>query len=104
MPAPREAAGAMLGWAAAAVGALLRLEEGESASAPHWAVVADLTRVVAHEFNNILNNVTLQLAVMEQKNLPPDLRPDLAVIRQAARTAAGMVNQLQQFSHAARDH
>ena len=77
--------------------ALLRLEECEPTTT-HLAVVADLTRMAAHEFNNILNNITLQLAVMEQTGLPAELRPDLAVIRQAARTAAAMINQLQQFS------
>ena len=34
------------------------------------AVLGDLTAMVAHEFNNILNNISLQLAVMEQKELP----------------------------------
>lgn len=62
------------------------------------AVLGDLTAMVAHEFNNILNNISLQLAVMEQKELPADLHSDVAVIRQAARNATSMVKQLQQFS------
>ena len=65
---------------------------------PTGSELSDLARLTVHEFNNILNNISLQLAVMEQKGVPDELHPDIAVIRQATRNAATMVKQLQQFS------
>lgn len=63
-----------------------------------FAAPDDLLRIVAHEFNNVLNNIALQVAVMEQKGMPPELQSDLAVIGQTVRGAAWMIQQLRQFS------
>lgn len=62
------------------------------------ALLGELTGSVAHEFNNILNNIMLHLAVLEQKGLPDKLRPETAQVKQVGRQAATLVRQLQQYS------
>lgn len=63
----------------------------------HLAVLGELTGSVAHEFNNILNNIMLHLAVLEQKGLSPELRAETTLVKQAGRQAAGLIRQLQQY-------
>src|SRR4051794_18825501 len=60
-------------------------------------ILADLTNLVGHEFNNVLNSIVLQVAVLEQLGMPEALRPELAVIRQRSVGVAGLVRQLQQY-------
>jgi signal transduction histidine kinase len=61
------------------------------------ALLGELTGSVAHEFNNILNNILLHVAVLEQKGLPEALRPETGQLKQVGRQAATLVRQLQQF-------
>jgi len=62
------------------------------------ALLGELTGSVAHEFNNILNNIMLHLAVLEQKGLPPELKAETAQLKQSGRQAAALVRQLQQYN------
>ena len=55
-----------------------------------------LARAVSHEFNNFLNVLLLQVAVLEQE-LPNELRGDLGDIRRQAGKVAAAVKQLQQY-------
>jgi two-component system C4-dicarboxylate transport sensor histidine kinase DctB len=58
---------------------------------------ADLATVVAHEFNNVLNNIQLQLAVIELKGGAETVHAELNGIRQIANNAAAMVRQFQAY-------
>src|SRR5262249_8361641 len=58
-----------------------------------WGV---LTETVAHEVNNILNNILLHLTVLEQAGIPVELRSQSSAIRQKGREAAAMIKSLQQ--------
>jgi signal transduction histidine kinase len=58
---------------------------------------ADLTFIVAHELNNSLNNMLLQVALLEYTADGKSHR-ELATIRQLGHEAAGMLRQLQQIS------
>jgi signal transduction histidine kinase len=58
---------------------------------------ADLTYIVLHEFNNDLNNMLLQVAVLDYK-LAGEANAELASIKQIGNSAAIMVRQLQQLS------
>ncbi len=60
--------------------------------------LGDLTDMVAHEINNLLNSVSLQLALIDQQKPAAELRPGLGIIREAARNAAAMIRRLQEFS------
>jgi signal transduction histidine kinase len=60
------------------------------------AILGELTSSVAHEFNNILNNIVLHLAVLEQKGLSPELRQETSQVKQSSRQAADLVRRLQQ--------
>ncbi len=59
--------------------------------------LADLTNLVGHEFNNLLNSVALQLAALGQKGLTPDRYPELAEVRRKVAAAGGLVRRLQDF-------
>jgi two-component system C4-dicarboxylate transport sensor histidine kinase DctB len=59
----------------------------------------DLTSRVAHEFNNVLNSILLQVALFEQRGLTPQAHPELATIRRMGTGAAAMIKQLQQLIH-----
>jgi signal transduction histidine kinase len=105
--AVRAEAEARLEWAASQIGAMLHLEAchaerktllDEQDRQSRLVGIGDLTEIVAHEFNNILNNILLHLAVLEQRGLPDELRPETAVIRQRGLQAAQMVKKLQQLS------
>jgi signal transduction histidine kinase len=64
------------------------------------ALLGELTGSVAHEFNNILNNIMLHLAVLEKKGLSAELNAETAQVKQVGRQAAALVKQLQQYSNA----
>ena len=56
----------------------------------------DVARSVGHEFNNLLNVLTLQVAVIEQE-VPDQLHAELAEIRAHILKMAAAVKQLQHF-------
>jgi signal transduction histidine kinase len=57
-----------------------------------------LASPITHEFNNFLNVVLLQVAVLEQ-DLPARRRGEFAVIRQQGKNVAELVRQWQQYRH-----
>lgn len=59
--------------------------------------LGELTGIVAHQFNNILNDIVLQLAVLERGNMPPEGRAEVAAVRQRSQQAAGLVRELQRY-------
>jgi signal transduction histidine kinase len=72
----------------------LREERQRQAGSEHFA---DLISRVAHEFNNVLNNILLQIALFEQRGLAPEAHAELALIRRMGVGAATTVRRLQQF-------
>lgn len=70
-----------------------------AASPPELGPVqlGELTGIVAHQFNNILNDIVLQLAVLERGNIPPEGRAEVAAVRQRSQQAAGLVRELQRY-------
>jgi len=102
-PRERDTAKALLAWAADSLAVCLRLEECER---PHAADrppaervdLGELTALVTHQFNNILNDIVLQLAVLERRNLPADAHAEAVAIRQRSQQAAGLVKELQRYS------
>jgi len=63
---------------------------------------SDLAYIVAHEFNNILNNMMLQLAVLEHAGDSPKTVNELAPMRQLGNRAASMIRRFQQLGRADR--
>jgi signal transduction histidine kinase len=59
------------------------------------AVIGELAGPVIHEFNNLLNTMLLQVAVMEQK-VDASLLPDLQTIRRQGATITALVKQWQE--------
>jgi two-component system C4-dicarboxylate transport sensor histidine kinase DctB len=57
-----------------------------------------LASPITHEFNNFLNVILLQVAVLEQE-LPEKRRNEFAVIRQQGKGVAELVRQWQQYRH-----
>ena len=72
----------------------------ELARQTRLADLGELGGPLAHEFNNYLNTLVLQAAVLEQQ-LPENLRPELAKVRQQANRVAGLVKQLQNYRRGA---
>jgi signal transduction histidine kinase len=62
------------------------------------ADVGELAGPLTHEVNNLLNNLTLHLAVMQQAG-PPELSPDLDAIRRQISRFAGVVARFQKRRH-----
>lgn len=60
------------------------------------ANVGEIVGPVAHEFNNLLNTLLLQIAVLEQ-TCPEALKEDIAGLKQHGRTAAALVRLVQQY-------
>jgi len=63
----------------------LRLEEGRLET-------AELAGVLIHEFNNVLNNITLQLVLLD-RTAPPQTKTDLAEIRRQIVEVSGLVRK-----------
>src|SRR5262245_40558304 len=57
-----------------------------------WAVLGE---TLAHEVNNLLNNIVLHLAVLEQGGIPAEQRAQTAAIRQKGRQAAALIKSLE---------
>jgi signal transduction histidine kinase len=72
-----------------------RSEEAEQLA--HLRLLGELTSSVTHEFNNILNNILLHMAVLEQRGLSEELRAETAQVKQAGRQAAALLKQFQQY-------
>lgn len=99
----RDSARAVLAWAAELLALRFRVEECErqnmaDGQPPAQVDLGELTGIVTHQFNNILNDIVLQLAVLERRNLPADARAEAAAIRQRSQQAAGLVKELQRYS------
>jgi hypothetical protein len=60
------------------------------------ACIAALASPVTHEFNNFLNLVLLQVAVLQQQ-APSAFGDELAAIRRQGRSLAGLIQQWQQY-------
>jgi signal transduction histidine kinase len=58
----------------------------------------DLAYMVTHEFNNLLNNMLLQVAVLQHSGAAGSARGQLEMIQQVGARAAGMIREFQQFS------
>jgi signal transduction histidine kinase len=72
----------------------------EQAAPSHFAAqdFADLAYAVTHEFNNALNNLLLQVAVIERSAQDPRLRCHLETMRQIGTGAATMIQRLQRVN------
>lgn len=68
----------------------LMLQEG-------LADIGELVGPVAHEVNNYLNTILLQLSIVEQEF--PDVVSDVSEIRKQGRGMSGLMRQLQQYLH-----
>lgn len=64
-------------------------------------VLSDLAEAVAHEFNNLLNNILLQLEVLKRLGGSEDILTKAAGLQQRCRQAAGLLTRLQRFSESA---
>lgn len=60
------------------------------------ACISALASPVTHEFNNFLNLVLLQVAVMQQQ-MPDGPREELAAVRRQGRSLAALVQKWQQY-------
>jgi signal transduction histidine kinase len=69
--------------------------EADGQARGRYRDLADLTNLVGHEFNNVLNSVGLQVAAVVQKGLAPDHFPELTAVRRDITTAGNMVRRLQ---------
>jgi signal transduction histidine kinase len=58
---------------------------------------ADIVDAVAHRFNNLLNNILLDVAIIQQRGHPAELRPQTESIQRRGQEAALLVRKLQQF-------
>jgi len=72
-------------------------EEAERQRQIRYRDLADLTTLVGHEFNNVLNSVGLQVAALGQKGLTGDDFPELAEVRMQVAAAGQMVWRLQDY-------
>ncbi len=59
--------------------------------------IVEMAELVAHEVNNLLNNILLHVAVLDRKGLAA-AQAELAVIRQAGLRAGVMINRWQQLA------
>ncbi len=90
---------ALLAYLADHLGFRLFLEEAGRQGQTRYRDLADLTNLVGHEFNNVLNSVGLQVAALGTKGLTAEHFPELGEVRQQVATAGRMVRRLQDFCH-----
>jgi signal transduction histidine kinase len=81
------------------LGFRLFLEETARAETARYRDLADLTNLVGHEFNNVLNSVGLQVAALGTKGLTAEHFPELGEVRKQVAAAGRMVRRLQDFCH-----
>jgi signal transduction histidine kinase len=81
------------------LGFRLFLEEAERQGQSRYRDLADLTNLVGHEFNNVLNSVGLQVAALGTKGLTAESHPELGEVRKQVAAAGRMVRRLQDFCH-----
>jgi signal transduction histidine kinase len=70
---------------------------GQGPSPADLGQALEMAELVAHEINNLLNNILLNVAILDRK-APPDLRAELATIRQAGTQAGNLINRWQQIT------
>src|SRR5262249_120438 len=68
----------------------------ELAEGDWWADLGEILGPVTHEFNNFLNTLLLQVAVLDL-SAPQEDKSELAIIRRQGREVAAVVKQLQQL-------
>src|SRR5262249_40962623 len=73
-----------------------RALQDDMASLVWLADVGEMAGPLAHEFNNFLNVVLLQLAVLEQE-VPENLRQQLESVGRQGKSAAALIRQWQQY-------
>jgi signal transduction histidine kinase len=73
--------------------------EAERQAQARYRDLADLTNLAGHEFNNALNSMSLQVALLAQKGLTPDHFPELGEVRRQIAAAGTMVRRLQDLCH-----
>jgi len=74
-------------------------EEADRQEQTHFRDLADLTNLVGHEFNNVLNSLGLQVAALKQKGLTPNHYPELSEVRKQVAEAGNMVRRLQEVCY-----
>jgi signal transduction histidine kinase len=77
---------------------LFQEEAGRQAQAD-YRDLADLTNLVGHEFNNVLNAIGLQVAALGTKGLTAEHFPELGEMRRQVAAAGRMVRRLQDFCY-----
>jgi signal transduction histidine kinase len=89
---------ALLGVAATRLALRLHVEEqqAELAAEGRAATLGELAHPLTHEFNNFLNVLGLQLAVLEME-LPEALRADLKQIRRHSTAVTSLIRQFQRY-------
>jgi signal transduction histidine kinase len=68
----------------------------EQADAEWLADLGEVVGPVTHEFNNFLNSLLLQLAVMES-SVPEATKAELQAVKRQAKQVAGVIKLLQQY-------
>ncbi len=70
-------------------------EEAGRQGQTRYRDLADLTNLVGHEFNNVLNSIGLQVAALGTKGLTAEHFPELGEVRKQVAAAGRMVRRLQ---------
>jgi signal transduction histidine kinase len=81
------------------LGFRLSRQEAERQAEARYRDLADLTNLVGHEFNNVLNSVGLQVAALAQRGLTPDHFTELAEVRKGIGAAGLLVRRLQDLCY-----
>jgi C4-dicarboxylate-specific signal transduction histidine kinase len=71
-------------------------EKDFSAQLEHAALRGELARPMAHEFNNFLNTILIQVAILETV-IPEALRTDLAVVSKESKKIAKVIQDWQRW-------
>jgi hypothetical protein len=71
-----------------------RMTSSDRMELEQWALFGELARPLAHECNNFLNNLFLQMAVMERE-LPEQFRSDWGSLRREGKKLTNLVKQWQ---------
>jgi signal transduction histidine kinase len=70
----------------------------EAAQVRTRLVVTDLAEAVAHEFNNLFNNILLQLEVLKRQGVSAELAAKAVGMQERCRQAANLLKRLQRCS------